>query len=202
MTKIKTGSGLASYLDSVIQETVKSSLQQRALKEREKQDLTQGSKKSNNSSGNNQSKVDEDNSGDTVASKTMDDETDKLKTGESIKADDIVSRLNTIRGGHSFKDEHVAAAMEEYVESLTNAEKTALLAFLKGISQIVTGEISGDDATDPKTHPADVKMKKDNETHQQKKHVDPNVIKTTQDKKPKKDNKEDTSGPVPITPKK
>jgi hypothetical protein len=52
MTKIKTGSGLASYLDSVIQETVKSSLQQRALKEREKQDLTQGSKKSNNSSGN------------------------------------------------------------------------------------------------------------------------------------------------------
>jgi hypothetical protein len=202
MAKIRTGLGLATYLDSVIQETVKSSLQQRALKEREKQDATQGSKKSSNSSNNNQNDMDEDNSGGLVASKTMDDETDKLKIGDTIKADDIVARLNTIRGGHSFKDEHVSAAMEEYVDSLSPAEKTALLAFLKGISQIVTGEISGESAVDPKTHPADVAMKKGNETHQEKKHIEPNVIKTAQDKKPKKDSKEDTSGPVPIKPKK
>lgn len=202
MTKIKTGSGLASYLDNVIEETVKSSLHHRALKEREKQNSIQGTKKSNGSSNNNQLKVDEDNSEGTVASKTMDDESDKLKDGDTIKADDIVSRLNTIRGGHSFKDDQVAAAMEEYVGSLSAAEKTALLAFLKGISQIVTGEISGESAVDPKTHPADVAMKKGNKTHQVKKRIDPNVIKTVQDKKPKKDSKEDTSGPVPITPKK
>jgi hypothetical protein len=134
------------------------------------------------------------------SSKTIDSEKDKLKKGE-IKSKDIVDKLNTIRSGKSFKDSSVSGKLDEYVESLNKAEKVALLAFLKGLAQIVTGEVEAEAAQDPSDDPADVKMEKGNEP--QKKTIKPNVIKApAKEKTEKKPGSEDTSGPVPITPKK
>ena len=82
-----------------------------------------------------------------------------------------------------------------------SAERVALLAFLKGISQIVTGEIEASAAQDPSDKPADVQMKKGPDV--QKKTLKPNVIKAPpKEKGEKKPSAEDDSGPVPITPKK
>jgi hypothetical protein len=89
--------------------------------------------------------------------------------------------------------------MEEYIGSLAKPEKVALLAFLKGIAQIVTGEISAQKAEEPSDQPADVKMQKGGK--HDTKHVKPNVIKkpaTSKHSHPQ----EDTSAPAPITPKK
>lgn len=127
------------------------------------------------------------------------DEAEKLKKGD-ITADDVVQKLNAIRSGKSFKDNAISAAMQEYVESLSKAEKTALLAYLKGIAQIVTGEVPGNDASQPDSPPADVNMQK-GAGPSRSKHIEPNVIKAVPPKASPKST-EDTRGPVPITPKK
>lgn len=211
-TALKTGASLATFLDGVIQESVKSALSQRALQEKEKQAAASGGTQGD------ADKSDDEGGGDTdlfgggdsggdgggddeqSTSKTMDDDTETLQQGD-VEPKDIVDKLNAIRSGKSFKDEQVSAAMEEYVGSLSKAEKTALLAFMKGIAQIVTGEVPGQQAVEPESNPAQVSMKKGPEPAKTK-HIEPNVIKASPPKQKSKGGSEDTSGPVPITPKK
>lgn len=207
---LKTGASLGTFLDGVIKETVKSALAQKALQEKEKQAQASGGTQggTDNSGGGGGGDTDLFGTGDSgggdeggeeaTSSKTMDDETEKLEQGD-IEPRDIVDKLNAIRSGKSFKDDKVKSSMEEYVGSLSKAEKTALLAFLKGIAQIVTGEVPGQQAVDPSADPAGVEMEKGQK--QKTKHIEPNVIKAAAPKS-KAQGGEDTSGPVPITPKK
>lgn len=203
-TVLKTGGSLATFLDNVIQESVKSALHHKALQEKEKQDALAGTQGGTDNSGD-QGGGDTDlfgteNTGDdSGASKTMDDETEKLKQGD-IEPKDIVEKLNAIRSGKSFKDDAIEAAMEQYIGSLSKAEKTALLAFLKGIAQIVTGEVPGQQATEPADNPSDVKMQK-GPSKPTTKHVQPNVIKASPPKQKAQTGTEDTSAPTPIVPK-
>jgi hypothetical protein len=110
----------------------------------------------------------------------------------------IVEKLNSIRSGRSFKDQNILAQMSTYFDDLNDNEKLALYAFLKGISQIVTGEISGEQAMDPqKTHPElEVTSKAEKQVHS----IKPNII-----KKPKApsapQSQENTTAPTPIVPK-
>lgn len=208
--RINNGSTLRSFITRVIDEGVKSALAQKALTEKEKQNaLAPNSGGGDESSGGGVDDLfgggggDQDGSGDeeNKSSKTMDDETEKLKQGD-IKAKDIVDKLNSIRSGRSFKDSSVSSAMEDYIESLSKPEKVALLAFLKGIAQIVTGEVPAQNASDPSDQPSDVEMKK-GDGPEKVVHKKPNVIKGSQPK-PKQvtpSGSEDTSSPAPITPK-
>lgn len=190
--KIKSGRSLSAIISAVVSESMKAQLYQNSVKEKERQAALQ--------------EEDEDLLGDegedeSKPSKTMEDETEKLKTGE-VSIEDIVSKLNSIRAGKSFKDEAVAAQIEEYIDSLKKPEKVALLAFLKGISQIVTGEVEAEEAVEPSDKEPSIKMKKD--SGKQKKTIKPNIIKkpSSGEGKKEKSSEEDTSGPVPITPKK
>ena len=127
------------------------------------------------------------------------DEEKKLKSGE-VSASDIVEKLNTIRSGKSFKEESVANSLEKYINDMTKAERTALFAFLKGISQIVTAEIPAEQAIDPSEKPANIEMKK---TGSSKVTVKPVIAKKpSEGGEKKKPPAEDTTGPVPIKPKK
>jgi len=176
----KTKKTVDSYLLNVIEESVKAALQRKSLQEKEKQEsLSTSSEK----------KPEEEKNG----------ENEKLKKGD-VSVDDIIEKLNSIRSGKSFKDENIASAFEKYFNALDDAEKVALLAFLKGISQIVTGEVAGTAATEPGDKPAGIEMKKTGGP--EKKSIKPNVIKAPEVEKEKKKSPEDTSGPVPITPKK
>lgn len=131
------------------------------------------------------------------------DEKENLKSGD-ISADEVIEKLNTIRAGKSFKDEKIKSAMESYVSDLDDAEKTALFAFLKGIAQIVGGEVEGKEALEPSDKPANVKMEK--KPSSQKVTIKPNVIKKpSAGEKPKErasKSPEDTTPPAPIVPKK
>lgn len=192
--KIRTGRSLSATIDAIVKESIKQTLQQTAAAEAERQRVM-GEEDEDVFAGT----PTEDEKPET--SKTIDAEKEKLKKGK-ITADDVIEKLNTIRGGKSFKDEAIAAKMNEYVESLSKAEKTALLAFLKGLAQIVTGEVPASKATDPSDAPAGVEMKKTTDVKQTKS-IKPNVIKSPpKEKSEKKPSSEDTSGPVPITPKK
>ncbi len=131
------------------------------------------------------------------------DEKENLKSGD-ISADEVIEKLNTIRAGKSFKDEAIKSAMESYVSDLDDAEKTALFAFLKGIAQIVGGEVEGKEALEPSDKPASVKMEK--KPSSQKVTIKPNVIKKPSAGEKPKDraskSPEDTTPPAPIVAKK
>lgn len=205
--KLSSGTSLQAFLSAVIDEGVKSALHQRALTEKEKQAATassfRGGEKSSEGGVDDLFGGSEGDEGEEeeTSSKAMDDETEKLKQG-NIKPKDIVDKLNAIRSGRSFKDSSVSSSMEEYINSLSKAEKVALMAFLKGIAQIVTGEIPAQQASDPGDKPADIKMDKTNEPEVF--HKKPNVIKGGGGSSGgnKKAPVEDTTAPVPITPKK
>lgn len=205
--KIDSGATLQSYLSAVVAEGVKSALHQKALTEKDKQSaMASSGQGGGESSGGGLDDLFGGSEGghggeeEQTSSKTMDDESEKLKDGD-IKPKDIVDKLNTIRSGRSFKDSSVSSSMEEYINSLSTAEKTALMAFLKGIAQIVTGEIPAQQASDPGDNPADVKMDKTNEPRVF--HKKPNVIKGGGQSSggSKQAPAEDTTAPAPITPK-
>jgi hypothetical protein len=169
-----------SYIASVIEESLKATLQKRALQEKEKQDATSGEKP----------EEEKDATGEQVK---------KLKKGD-ITVEDIIEKLNSIRSGKSFNDDDVKAALTKYFDGLEGAEQVVLSVFLKGISQIVTGEVSAAQAVEPGDEPVDIEIKKT--SGPQKVSVKPNVIKAPDIDKNKKPSAEDASGPVPITPKK
>ncbi len=132
------------------------------------------------------------------SSNENDEDDTKLEKGD-VDVNDVIDKLNSIRSGKSFKDEKIAAALGKYFDDLDEAEKIALLAFLKGISQVVTGEISPDAAIDPSSKPANVEMEKT--VGSKKVSIKPNIIKAPDVVSTKKKSSEDTTGPVPITPK-
>lgn len=120
-----------------------------------------------------------------------------LASGE-VSTDDIIEKLNSIRAGRSFKDDNVAKAMEAYVKALDDAERTALFAFLKGIAQVVTGEIPADVATEPSDNPAGVEMSKDPKAL--KRSVRPNVIKKGAERKRAPSTAPGAPAPIQVKP--
>jgi len=211
-TVLRTSRSIREYLNEAINDT----LHKNALDEEEKQEAQVSSSELFNDSGDTTKTAQSDATKSPDVTKEQptakpDTGNDKLKTGE-ITAEDVVTVLNAIRGGKSFnRDETVSANLTKYVDDLSKAEKTSLLAFLKGISQIVTGVVDADTATEPKDAPADVTTTKKNVENDKSgsttKHVQPTVTKsTTATATPvtKQTGAENTSAPkktAPITPK-
>ena len=112
----------------------------------------------------------------------------------------VVEKLNSIRSGRSFKDENIAMQMQKYFNDLNDNEKLALYAFAKGIAQIVTGEIAGQQAADPGQTNPKIEMT-DQGTMQQVRHVKPNVIRRTPAAPTAGTGTENTAAPTPIVAK-
>lgn len=68
---------------------------------------------------------------------------------EPITVDDIIEKLNIVRSGRSTKDGDVKRELEEYISQFDEDEKTALVAFLEGLGQILTSGVDSEDAVDP-----------------------------------------------------
>ncbi len=68
--------------------------------------------------------------------------TEDIQKG-SITMEMVIDKFNAIRAGRSFKDKAIKQQMMTYFEKLSDDEKVALYAFMKGISQIVSGEFTG-----------------------------------------------------------
>ena len=211
ISKIRSGISLSEYIKDIIDETVKTALYKNAVKEKslqraltEEDDTDEETSEEEPEKGGDevQKKKTEKEPADNASSQKITSPEDKeaLSAGD-VEADDIIEKLNTIRSGKSFRDDTIKKNMTEYVEGLDKAERTALLAFLLAISQIVTAEMPAAQVLEPDETPSSVKMKK-GAGDKQTKHVKPNVIKASPPKKESKPSGEDTSGPVPITPKK
>lgn len=69
---------------------------------------------------------------------------------QPITVEDIIEKLNIIRSGRSTKDSDVKSELEQYVNQFNEDEKTALIAFLEGLGQILTSGVDSVDAIDPR----------------------------------------------------
>lgn len=125
-------------------------------------------------------------------------------TKGQITIEMIVEKLNSIRSGRSFKDENILSQMSQYFNDLNDNEKLALYAFLKGISQIVTGDIPAQQAANQQSVAQEMNTHGNDGTTasgmKDIRHIKPNIIKKfTPQAAPQP--KEDTSPPSPIVPK-
>lgn len=202
MPVIRTGALLGDVLGRLLAEDgIKANLARQGLSEKDSQDATAAAL----AGGMDDGVTDDDGAEDGTPSKTMDADAEELKTGE-VSFDNIVGKLNAIRSGRSFRDDDIKHAMEAYVKSLKKPERVALLAFLKGIAQIVTGEVPGQQAVDPADPEPAVAMKKNGVDSgkgqgsggQQRRSIKPNVVVKKSGGAPSPKKAEDASPPVPI----
>lgn len=78
---------------------------------------------------------------------------------QPITVEDIIDKLNIVRSGRSTRDADVKRELEEYIGQFNEDEKTALLAFLEGLGQILTSGVDSNDAADPQD-PYSLQIKK------------------------------------------
>lgn len=69
---------------------------------------------------------------------------------QPITIEDVIEKINIIRSGRSTKDSDVKSELEQYVNQFDEDEKTALIAFLEGLGQILTSGVDSIDAIDPR----------------------------------------------------
>jgi hypothetical protein len=122
----------------------------------------------------------------------------------------IVDQLNTLRSGRSLKDPDVNTQLERYFEGLDDSEKEAMHAYFKGVAQILSGQVDGGAAEEPKNHGVATQT-----SGKRSKNIKPNVIRGKQAPKAPpasagaaasaaaaKPPRENTTPPAPIVPKK
>lgn len=193
---------ISEIISNAVKEGFQSALQNRALNEKENQQkVTSNNVDSTEEKEVEQPQEKEQSKQPEVQNKSAEDK-EKMKKAE-VTVDDIIDKLNSIRSGKSFKDDLIYNSMKKYCDDeLDGTERTALFAFLKGISQIVTGEFEPKTVVEPSDPPASVSMEK--KPSSEKKSIKPNIISAPQPKSQNSSSKskEDTSAPLPITPKK
>lgn len=84
----------------------------------------------------------------------------------------VVDQLNAIRAGKSFKDTVVQQELERYYEGLDDSEKEALHAYLKGLAQIVSGQVDAGQAEEPSNHGVETKA-----VGTKRRQIKPNIVK-------------------------
>ena len=73
----------------------------------------------------------------------------KIQLNRNVTVEEIVEKINSIRAGRSLSNKNIRLQLEIYFDDLDPEDKLSLYAFLSGIAQIITGEISGNVAIDP-----------------------------------------------------
>jgi len=121
----------------------------------------------------------------------------------------IVDQLNSIRGGQSFKEAKVMDELKRYFDALDEGEQEALHAYLKGLAQIVSGQVDAGSAEEPSDH--GVSTASSGKTTRT---IKPSVTRKPSPANPAKapaavpiskvtsPSKENTAAPAPIVPKK
>lgn len=165
---IKDGSSLSEFLQIISEELTKEALDEMQDERRVQDDMTGGLKDYQASEASDDADEDveeaEDDSEEEDSDKEPKKDTTKLGSAnpEPEKADvpsgkdlagaglgDVIKNLNKIRSGKSLKDEKTKKELNDYISSMADGEKQSLFVFLSGLSQIMAGGVSGDEAPDP-----------------------------------------------------
>lgn len=142
---------------------------------------------------------------DTPASPTEENPATDGEEAVGVKA--VVDQLNAIRGGQSFKEQKVMDELTRYFDGLEQSEQEALHAYLKGLAQIVSGQVEAGAAEEPSDHGVETQA-----SGKKTRNIKPNVTRRPASPtaapigapvtKTIAPSKEDTTAPAPIIPKK
>lgn len=145
-------------------------------------------------------KASESDTGESKKQPVDDDDNDQKALAEAPDLDQIIEKLNLIRSGKSLKDSIIQHRFKSYYDDLSDAERVALFAYLKGIAQIVNGDIEPDLAQEPADDPANIHMHKlkgkklQQVKRDQKRTIKPSISSGGSQSK----SAEDSSGPVVV----
>ena len=67
-----------------------------------------------------------------------------------VSFDSITRAINNLRSGKSLKDSGVKKQAADYYDKLSDSERKALFVFLEALSEIISGQIQGKEAQDPR----------------------------------------------------
>lgn len=96
----------------------------------------------------------------------------KGEDASAVTVETIVQQLNTLRAGKSLKDTIVQQELGRYFDGLDDSEKEALHAYLKGLAQIVSGQVDAGQAEEPSNHGVETKA-----VGKKTRQIKPNVVK-------------------------
>jgi hypothetical protein len=77
--------------------------------------------------------------------------------------DSVVSAINNLRSGKSLRDSSIKSQAQVYYDKLSDDERTTLLVFLKALSDIIAGQVTGQEAKDPSDPPTSLNITSDKE---------------------------------------
>ena len=80
-------------------------------------------------------------------------ETKDVPNNFGASIDSLQKNINALRAGKSLKDSTVNSQLQIYYDKLTEDERKVLVLFLRELSRILSGSVSGDDAVDPSDPP-------------------------------------------------
>lgn len=118
----------------------------------------------------------------------------------NVTVESITQQLNTIRAGKSLKDTLVQQELARYFDGLEPSEQEALHAYLKGLAQVISGQIDAGQAEEPSNHGVETKV-----ASKKTKQIKPNVVKKPTPKPapvsgglgaPKEDTTPPSAGPI------
>jgi|6_EtaG_2_1085325.scaffolds.fasta_scaffold13361_3 hypothetical protein len=91
-------------------------------------------------------------------------ETEKKKDADTVKSDievsldSITDTIKMLRSGRSVDDSQVKSQMRRYYDRLSEPERKVLLTFMRSFAGILTGQMTGSDASDPSEPPLNMKI--------------------------------------------
>jgi len=89
-----------------------------------------------------------------------------------VTIESVIQQLNAIRAGKSLKDTLVQQELTRYFDGLEDSEKEALHAYMKGLAQIISGQVDAGQAEDPDNHGVETKI-----VNKKTRQIKPNVVK-------------------------
>ena len=91
------------------------------------------------------------------------------KKEEELRAslDSLERNINSLRAGRSLKDSTVESQLEIYFDRLGEDEKSLMVLFIRELSKILSGKVTGDDAVDPNQEPYNLDVIQGNEDEAQ-----------------------------------
>ena len=87
----------------------------------------------------------------------------------SSTLDRVIDQLNVIRAGRSLKDPENKKDLKDYFDRLNGTERTALYAFLSGLSKIMQAGEQAKQVATPNAEPYSIGMKKEKPKSQEEK---------------------------------
>ena len=136
------------------------------------------------------------------------EEETQVKPEEELRAslDSLERNINSLRAGRSLKDSTVESQLEIYFDRLGEDEKSLMVLFIRELSKILSGKVTGDDAVDPNQEPYNLDVIQSNdeepkgETNQEELAAEPEQtsIPEEEEEEEDEDDNEDSSPPIQV----